>query len=82
VIPISFDSILDPATGKARVRLVDIDSDSYKVARKYMIRLDETDFATPQAIARLAAVGKMSPEEFEKRFRYLLRDPPVRDGVA
>jgi 6-phosphofructokinase 1 len=82
VIPIPFDSILDPKTGKAQIRLVDIDSDSYRVARHYMIRLDESDFADPKTIGRYAVMGKMSPEEFEKRFRYLTNDPPAREPLS
>jgi len=81
VIPIPFDSILDPKTGKAQIREVDIDSDSYRVARHYMIRLDESDFADPKTIARYAVMGKMSPEEFENRFRYLTNDPPIREPL-
>jgi hypothetical protein len=57
---------------------VDIDSDSYKVARHYMIRLDATDFEEVKTVARLALIGKMSTEEFDRRFRYLTYDPPTR----
>ena len=78
VVPIPFDSILDPETGRARVREVDIDSDSYRVARHYMIRLSEDDFADSDRVARLAAAGKMSPAEFKDKFAYLIKDPPVR----
>ena len=31
---------LDPVTGRMRVRMVDITSDRYKIARSYMLRLD------------------------------------------
>ena len=37
-IPIPFGEILDPATGRTRVRMVDIESESYAIARRYMIR--------------------------------------------
>jgi len=79
VIPITFDSIKDPKTGKARIREVDIDSDSYQVARHYMIRIEKSDFAEPGSVSRLATAGKMSVEDFERRFRYLINDPPIRD---
>jgi 6-phosphofructokinase 1 len=78
LIPISFESVMDPATGRARIREVDVDSDSYRVARRYMIRLDAADFSDPKSIARLATIGKMTPGDFESRFRYLVNDPPVR----
>jgi 6-phosphofructokinase 1 len=78
LIPIPFTEMLDEKTGKARIREVDIDSDSYKVARHYMIRLEASDFADPKAVARLATIGKMTPRQFEERFRYLANDPPIR----
>ena len=82
VLPISFDSVLDPATGKMQIRSVDVDSDSYRVARHYMIRLESADFDHPETMTRLATVGKMSPEDFEERFRYLTKDPPVREAAT
>lgn len=36
VVP--FDALTDPATGRTKVRMVDINSDHYKVARGYMLR--------------------------------------------
>ncbi|MBI5199299.1 MAG: 6-phosphofructokinase, partial [Nitrospirae bacterium] len=42
--PIPFNEMLDHATGRTKVRLVDIESESYKVGRKYMIRLEKEDF--------------------------------------
>ena len=81
IIPIPFHSILDEKTGKARIREVDVDSDSYRVARHYMIRLDASDFADRDTLESLAAAGKMTPEEFEARFHYLVNDPPVRRSV-
>jgi 6-phosphofructokinase len=78
LIPIPFSGTLDPETGKARIREVDVDSDSYRVARHYMIRLKEEDFSEPKTVARLALIGNLSPEEFEKKFRYLTLDPPVK----
>jgi 6-phosphofructokinase 1 len=78
IIPLVFHELVDSATGRLSVREVDIDSDSYKVARKYMVRLEPSDFAEVKSTSRLALIGKMSREEFEKRFKYLTNDPPVR----
>jgi 6-phosphofructokinase 1 len=71
---------MDPETQRARVREVDIDSDAYRQARHYMIRLGPSDFDGPRSVARLATIGKMPPDQFASRFRYLTGDPPVRDG--
>ncbi|MDD5089012.1 MAG: diphosphate--fructose-6-phosphate 1-phosphotransferase [bacterium] len=78
VIPLSFTELADEKTGRLRIRQVDIDSDSYKVARQYMVRLEAEDFAEVKTTARLALIGKLSKEEFEHRFKYLINDPPVK----
>lgn len=71
VVPINLKNVLDPETGKMSVRVVDVDSDSYSVARKYMIRLDEDDFSDRQRLTKLARSARMTPEEFQKKFGYL-----------
>lgn len=78
LIPIKFGDIIGK-DGKIKVREVDIDSDSYKVARKYMIRIEQNDFDEVKNIARLALIGKMTSSEFVKKFKYLINDPPVKD---
>ena len=74
LVPLPFSSIRDPETGRTRVRLVDTTSAGYRVARRYMIRLDAEDFSGPERVARLAAAGGLSPEEFRQRFEYLAKE--------
>lgn len=78
-VPIPFSQLLDPHTGRARVRLVDIHSTRYAIARRYMIRLRRDDFEQPEEIARFARVAGMTSEEFRRRFEYLveLEPPPL-----
>lgn len=71
--PIPFKDLLDPVTHRTRVRVVDIGSESYEVSRKYMIRLGEKDFTDPGRLASLAKAGNLSVDDFEKRFRYLVK---------
>ena len=71
--PIPFKAMLDPVTGRARVRMVDTDSQSYHIARQYMIRLDEEDFKDPERLARHAALVHLSPEAFTQRFAPVVR---------
>lgn len=71
LVPIPFDSMLDSSTGKTRVRRVDVDSDYYRVAREYMIRLERNDFTNHKTLARLARVAGMPPEAFHARYGYL-----------
>ena len=55
--PIPFASIMDPQTGRMRVRMVDIESDRYRIARTYMLRLKREDFEDPRELAKLAAAA-------------------------
>jgi 6-phosphofructokinase 1 len=66
-IPIKFADLIDPKTGKTRIRTVEIDSDDYHMARRYMIRLEKEDFEG-EMLRKLAAAVKMSPEDFKRRF--------------
>jgi 6-phosphofructokinase 1 len=77
--PIKFSTMLDPKTGRTRVRMVDIDTESYKIARRYMIRLRKDDFDVPEELERIAKVAKLSPADFKKRFQYVVEGeaPPL-----
>jgi len=66
--PIPFKQMLDPATGRAKVRMVDIGSQSYQIACQYMIRLTEEDFNDAAALGRCAMLTGLSPEAFRQRF--------------
>ncbi|MGQ9462904.1 MAG: diphosphate--fructose-6-phosphate 1-phosphotransferase [Candidatus Fervidibacter sp.] len=63
-----FDELRDPVTGRTKVRLVDINSEHYKVAREYMIRLEREDLENPEMLEKLANAAKMTPEEFKEKF--------------
>jgi 6-phosphofructokinase len=67
VTPVDFGELVDPATGRIRVRLVDVSTESYEVARSYMTRLEPQDFEEP-ALSRLAASVNLSAEAFKVRF--------------
>ncbi len=67
VAPVTLDDLLDPATGRIRTRLVDVDTESYEVARKYSIRLEPSDFVEPR-LSRLAAQTSLRPEAFAQEF--------------
>jgi len=64
----SFDDLIDPVTGKIRVRLVDMESDHYRVSRDYMIRLEAEDLEDSDKLARLADAASMSSAEFRNAF--------------
>jgi 6-phosphofructokinase 1 len=74
IVPVTLEEMLDPQTGRIRVRLVDVTTESYEVARKYMIRLDEHDFVEPR-LSRIAAQTALDPEAFAARFRRIAAAP-------
>jgi 6-phosphofructokinase 1 len=67
-IPIKFADLIDPATKKTKIRTVDINSDDYHMARRYMIRLEEEDLHG-EMLEKLAATVKIKPEDFKKKFQ-------------
>jgi ATP-dependent phosphofructokinase / diphosphate-dependent phosphofructokinase len=75
-VPIPFATMIDSETGRTRVRLVDIVSTRYAIARRYMIRLRKDDFEDAQELAKLASTAKLTPDEFRKQFEYLVAEEP------
>jgi ATP-dependent phosphofructokinase / diphosphate-dependent phosphofructokinase len=75
-VPIPFATMIDSETGRTRVRLVDISSTRYAIARRYMIRLRKDDFEDAQELARLASTAKLSQAEFRQQFEYLVAHEP------
>ncbi len=75
-VPVPFKDMLDPATGKARIRMVDIHSTRYAIARRYMIRLRRDDFEDPHELAKFAASCGLHLDEFRSEFGYLIENEP------
>jgi ATP-dependent phosphofructokinase / diphosphate-dependent phosphofructokinase len=73
MVPLPFGSFTDPETGRVRIRLVDIESSSYRVAREYMIRLDPEDLSDPEKLQPIAAAAGLTPEAFRDRYGYLVQ---------
>lgn len=72
--------MMDPQTGKTRVRMVDIHAERYKIARRYMIRLRRDDFEDAHELAKFAATAGISLDQFRTDFEYLVEDepPPIK----
>jgi 6-phosphofructokinase 1 len=71
IVPVPFADLMDPATGRTRVRLVDVKSESYRVALQYMIRLLPDDLRDPRWAEALAHAGHTTPEDLQARFGQL-----------
>jgi len=69
--PLPFEEMIDPNTKRMQVRKVNVDAEAYECARRYMIRLERSDFENPEHLAALGKVVKMTPEQFKARFGYL-----------
>jgi 6-phosphofructokinase 1 len=80
-VPVPFEDLLDGATGRTRVRLVDITSTRYAIARRYMIRLRRDDFEDPHELAKLAATAQIPLEEFRTQFEHLIATEPPKFAV-
>ncbi len=78
-VPMAFTDILDPVTKRTRVRNVNTDTESYKIARRYMTRLRKDDFRSPETVAHFAETAGLSPEEFRQQFEYVVASeaPPL-----
>jgi hypothetical protein len=76
LVPIPFERLVDPETGRTRVRMVDTHSTRYAIARRYMLRLRRDDFDDPHELAKFAATASMSLDEFSREFHYLVDDEP------
>ena len=69
--PLPFDKLINPETKRMQPRKVDIKGEAYESARRYMIRLERSDFEEPE-LGKLAAVAGQTAAEFRKRFGYLV----------
>jgi 6-phosphofructokinase 1 len=78
-VPVPFRDLIDPVTGRAKIRMVDVRSTRYAIARRYMIRLRRDDFDEPLRLSKIAETAGMSVEEFTKEFGYLIDSelPPI-----
>ncbi len=75
--PIPFSEMIDPATGRIAVRMVEVDSFTYRSAYKFMVRL-KPEHAAGDVLARMAALTNRSPEAFRARYGYLVEEAPHR----
>lgn len=85
-VPMYFKKIIDPKTKRMKVRMVDVESESYHVAYRYMIRLKPDDFEDAHELAKYAATCGITLNDFKNHFEYLIQEQTVHvngdDGVA
>ena len=65
---VPFEDMRAPQPGKTTIRMVDIDNLYYDVARRYMIRLENSDLEDTELLSKLAEQASMRPDAFKRRF--------------
>jgi 6-phosphofructokinase 1 len=68
LMPLSFESMIVPETQRMRPRKVNVESESFQCARRYMIRLEPRDFTNSDQLNALAKLTNLTPEQFRERF--------------
>jgi 6-phosphofructokinase 1 len=68
-IPIPFDEMV--GTKGARTRFVDVSSNRYRVAKRYMIRLRQDELDDAERMAEYGNIVGLSGEGFTQRFKYI-----------
>jgi 6-phosphofructokinase 1 len=68
IVPIPFDELMDPKTGKTKVRYVDVATDSFQSARALQTRVESADLADPRTLGALAKAANLSEAEVRTRY--------------
>jgi 6-phosphofructokinase 1 len=82
LVPIPFGLMMDPKTGKIRVRYVDLESEMYQTLHAYMIRLGADDLESPGSVATLAKAANLTEAEFLARFSSVVDGRPTREAAS
>jgi 6-phosphofructokinase 1 len=68
IVPLSLDDLMDPATGRTRVRMVDTSTESHAIAHALQVRIEAADLEDEGRAAPIAEAGGLSVEELRERF--------------
>ncbi len=68
IVPIPFDDILDPATGKTRVRMLDTTTESFATALALQTRLSPEDLEDPKTAGLIEGVSSLDLDALKERF--------------
>jgi len=68
MIPIPFEEMIDPRTQRMKPRKVNVESESFLCAKRYMVRLEPDDVTDAGKLRALAGFTNLTPEAFKDRF--------------
>ena len=67
-VPIPFEKVIDKRTGSVNVRYVDINTESFEVGQRYMIKLTREDLEDKKELKELASLTNLKPAQFKSYF--------------
>jgi 6-phosphofructokinase 1 len=73
IVPIPFAQLMDPQTGRTKVRMVDVDTDSFRSGLALQTRVTQSDLDDPARLAPIAAAAKLSPGDAKQRYAPIRR---------
>ena len=68
IVPVPFQEIIDPETGRSRTRQVDLDSIVWQTCLALQERIEPADLADPERLAEIARAAGLSPEAAREYF--------------
>ncbi|MGH0038350.1 MAG: diphosphate--fructose-6-phosphate 1-phosphotransferase [Myxococcota bacterium] len=68
IVPISFDDLKDPETGRTRIRVVDTSTESHESAWSLQVRMEKHDLEDPRRLESLAKATGLSADEVVARY--------------
>jgi len=72
IVPIPYSQIIDPATGKTEVRMVNLHGFLYTSAYKFMTCLKPEHAYIPNLLEKLASLTNLNEADFTNRYGYLM----------
>ncbi|HKE11760.1 MAG TPA: 6-phosphofructokinase, partial [Myxococcota bacterium] len=68
IVPVPFEALMDPATGRTKVRMVDTSTDAFVCAQSLQVRVERADLEDAARLSALAKAAMLSPEETRARY--------------
>jgi 6-phosphofructokinase 1 len=74
IVPIPFENFVNPATGKAQVRLVNTQTETFVVAQKYMCKLTQEDLDNQELMSKIAGFSNSEAAFIQKELGHVAVD--------
>ena len=68
IVPIPFDDLIDPVTGKTAVRMLDTSTEAFETAIRLQTRLEPNDLSETATAERIESATALDLETLRQRF--------------